>query len=383
MKRIYKQALLIATLFFTFALPAHKARAQDDAYVSYNDFYQDLAPYGQWIQDPQYGYVWSPNVDASFRPYYTNGYWVMTNYGNTWVSNYQWGWAAFHYGRWTYDAYYGWLWIPGSDWGPAWVCWRGGGGDFGWAPLGPGYDLASGYDYNCPSDWWVFVPPQYIYGGGYYRYWYGPRGNKEIINNTTIINNTYTTNNTTFVSGPRANTIEEITHKPVQVYSIANSTSLSTRVHNNTVKMYRPAQVRPVVTNAGGQRVSPPNVITVTQPINNRPQAVNGTQGRTPGFKSAGPHNTVPADAVGTNYNEPEKAPVKTRTETRPYEWDVNKPMPQPQNRENTQEYHAPQPSAPAPQPMQQQRPAPQPTYRPAPQPQQARPAAPQPQGRR
>lgn len=79
--------------------------------LSYQEFYDGLSPYGQWLYDSQYGYVWLPDVGPDFRPYYTNGYWAMTQYGNTWVSGYDWGWAAFHYGRWTFDQYYGWLWI--------------------------------------------------------------------------------------------------------------------------------------------------------------------------------------------------------------------------------------------------------------------------------
>ncbi len=77
-------AIICFSVLFIIGTPAPKATAQyDDTYVSFNDFYDNLAPYGQWIEDPQYGYVWSPNEDANFRPYYTNGYWVMTDYGNT------------------------------------------------------------------------------------------------------------------------------------------------------------------------------------------------------------------------------------------------------------------------------------------------------------
>src|SRR5688500_17777318 len=66
-------------------------------------FYNDLAPHGRWINNNSYGQVWVPNAGRGFRPYYTNGHWAMTQYGNMWVSDYDWGWAPFHYGRWTYD----------------------------------------------------------------------------------------------------------------------------------------------------------------------------------------------------------------------------------------------------------------------------------------
>ena len=99
--------------------------------VSFQVFYNELSPYGDWVMDPTYGYVWVPFVEQGFHPYGTNGYWEMTNFGNTWVSNYQWGWAPFHYGRWFWDDYLGWAWVPGYEWGPAWVNWRTGGGYYG------------------------------------------------------------------------------------------------------------------------------------------------------------------------------------------------------------------------------------------------------------
>jgi hypothetical protein len=77
----------------------------NNAGVSFQMFYDQLSPYGQWVNDPNYGYVWIPDVGPNFQPYATNGYWTMTDYGNTWVSDYEWGWAPFHYGRWLYDNY--------------------------------------------------------------------------------------------------------------------------------------------------------------------------------------------------------------------------------------------------------------------------------------
>ncbi|SFM57801.1 hypothetical protein SAMN05428949_0042 [Chitinophaga sp. YR627] len=109
------------------------------ATVTYQTFYDELSPYGQWIDYPGYGYVWSPSV-ADFRPYYNNGGWINTNYGWSWNSGYSWGWGPFHYGRWFYEAGYGWLWLPGYEWSPAWVSWRNSTDYYGWAPLAPGMD---------------------------------------------------------------------------------------------------------------------------------------------------------------------------------------------------------------------------------------------------
>ncbi len=390
MDKIYKRVLSIVSLslFFTFCLPAQKASAQyDDAYISYNNFYENLAPYGIWIDDPQYGYVWSPEVDGSFRPYYTNGHWVMTDYGNTWISDYPWGWACFHYGRWIFDSYYGWLWIPGSNWGPAWVSWRFGEGYYGWAPLGPGYEFGSSSynEYNCPNDWWVFIPPQYLYTGNYYRYWYGPHSNSTILHNTVFINNTYENNHNTYVSGPRVRDVEQVTGKPVQTMHLTNSNSLNTSVHNNIVKMYRPAEIRPAAT-INGQRAVPPNAVKAPQPVR-APQAVNAGQTTPPQFR-----NNVPKDhgrpvTPGTNFNETAKpAQQPARNDHNPYEWDVNKQQhnkddysrpeqspnraPEQPRQQSAPRNEAPrQAPSPQPQPRQQPAPAQQPQPRPAPAP--------------
>ena len=134
-KNIFRLLMLFALMV---ALP-YKTRAQEGGEISFQTFYDQLQPYGTWVDDATYGNVWIPDVDADFRPYGTAGHWVLTDYGNTWVSDYDWGWAPFHYGRWRYDDYYGWEWIPGYEWGPAWVNWRTGGGYYGVGTFKPRY----------------------------------------------------------------------------------------------------------------------------------------------------------------------------------------------------------------------------------------------------
>ncbi len=205
------------------------------------DFYDDLAPYGQWVQTPQYGTVWIPNAEPGFQPYSTNGHWVITEYGNTWVSDYAWGWGPFHYGRWYQDRYRGWAWIPGRDWGPAWVSWRSGGGYYGWAPLGPGFTGSV----NMSANYWTFVPQVYITSPRLFSYCV-PR--PQVINvyqNTTIINNVYRANNRAYSYGPRREEIEYVTRQRVPVYRIENA-GLPGRAtfRDNTVGFYRPDQNR-------------------------------------------------------------------------------------------------------------------------------------------
>src|SRR3546814_40389 len=146
--------------FITILEGTERLTAQPRASISFQTFYDELSPYGSWIDDPDYGYVWIPDVEQDFHPYATRGHWVTTSYGNTWVSDYNWGWAPFHYGRWKYDDYYGWMWVPGYEWGPAWVSWRSGGDYYGWAPLQPGISI--GISVNLPLFQWIFVPRRYI-----------------------------------------------------------------------------------------------------------------------------------------------------------------------------------------------------------------------------
>jgi hypothetical protein len=135
--------------------------------VSMSYFYDEMAPYGRWVDYQPYGWCWTP-YDASpgWRPY-SDGYWVYTEFGWTWASSEPWGWAAYHYGRWTFDRDYGWVWIPGTTWGPAWVAWSYGEDWVGWAPLGPGIDISirvADYD-RIPDQQWCFVERQHFTDG--------------------------------------------------------------------------------------------------------------------------------------------------------------------------------------------------------------------------
>lgn len=240
MKTLKATGLLLfaAIAFLAFATPK-AAMAQPGVRVSFQLFYDQLAPYGEWIDDPEYGYVWLPDAGPNFQPYATNGHWVMTNYGNTWVSNYSWGWAPFHYGRWIYTDYYGWAWIPDYEWGPAWVSWRSGGGYYGWAPLGPSMSIS--INVGIPHHYWVFVPQRYITSPRIYNYYIPYRNRITIFNRTTIINNTYVYNNRSYVSGPRRAEIERATRSRISVRDIRSTNRPGrARVDSRSVSLYRP-----------------------------------------------------------------------------------------------------------------------------------------------
>lgn len=241
----------IALLFSAFqnaeARPeeARPGEVQAGMNISFETFYHELAPHGRWINDRNFGNVWLPDVPRNFRPYMTEGHWVMTEYGNTWVSNYSWGWAPFHYGRWHLDDYYGWIWVPGTEWGPAWVAWRSGGGYYGWAPLGPRVNINISVNIGryIPDAHWAFVRYGHFTHPRMHRYYAPSSRVTNIIHHTTIINNTYVDNGRhTYYTGPRANDIERTTKKRVQVHTVRHTDRPGTTVvRNGAVNVYQPS----------------------------------------------------------------------------------------------------------------------------------------------
>ncbi len=246
MKTLNKFSYITLFVLMIIANTIQPAKAQNDYYSStYQDFYNDLAPYGQWINDQQYGYIWLPDVSPDFRPYYTNGYWAMTEYGNTWVSGYDWGWAAFHYGRWTFDNYYGWLWIPGTEWAPAWVSWRSNNSYYGWAPMGPGINININIG-NIPMDWWIFLSPNYFYQRSFQNNCYRDiRYTRNIYQQTNYINYVYTGGRVRCYTGPRANDYYRHTGQRASMYSIRNNNRRgATIASGNRLNIYRPNMQR-------------------------------------------------------------------------------------------------------------------------------------------
>ena len=211
--------------------------------VSYQSFYDQLSPYGNWINYPGYGYVWMPDAGPDFRPYASNGNWIYTEAGWTWSSNYSWGWAPFHYGRWFYENGYGWMWVPGNEWAPAWVSWRGGGDYYGWAPLAPriSADMAMS-NYNPPAYYWNFVPRQYMGNPGGPNYYVHDNRNLTIINQTTIINN-YSgmdRNRYAYAPGPDPNEVRRYSGNNFTPVQIRQSGTPGERVSGTDYVIYHP-----------------------------------------------------------------------------------------------------------------------------------------------
>jgi hypothetical protein len=316
---------------------------------SYQTFYDELSPYGSWVNYQGYGYVWSPAQGTGFMPYATNGYWGYSDYGMTWVSNYNWGWAPFHYGRWIDDPFYGWLWIPGNTWAPAWVTWGQYNGYYGWAPVGPS-TYAEGY--RPAANYWTFVPQNHMYDRDFSSYAMNHYNNNAFVtgtvNNVVIINNTNTYNNASYNAGPKREVIETaIGHKvqPMAISDINKPTAPGHSVMGNSITLYRPA-----ISQATAANATPSHVV----PIENV-RAVNGAavHGVFPRANNSG----TPASHQPVNSNEKpyEPAPNHPSQPARPAVEEHTQPQPTHTNNQN-QNQNQPRPQ-PKPKPQSQPKP--------------------------
>ena len=328
--------------------PAETAPAPE---ATYQSFYDALAPYGEWINDPEYGYVWMPNAGPEFKPYATNGNWVYTEDGWTWASNYPWGWAAFHYGRWFYEEGYGWMWIPGSEWAPAWVSWRQSPEYFGWAPLGPSVSInvAEGGGYNPPPHYWCFVPQRYVTSPYVTNYYVNERQNVTIINNTTVIHRTTiinnNVNNTTIINNRRVNDYaggpdpREVTRVTgAQLHPVAMRTS-NTPGENRSAAMfaiYRPhINATPQSDGRTEARPAPMRVqaINNVRPVNTTIYTNNGryNNNRWPGNNPGNPaFNNNRSDNTNINNNRSTVQPYSSQPGNPPSGQPVAQPGRQP-----------------------------------------------------
>ena len=321
MKKIYfilSASLVIASCGPTTVIQSdsyHPAPAAPVEEVSYQSFYDQLSPYGSWINYPGYGYVWNPNAGPDFQPYATNGNWIYTDAGWTWASNYNWGWAPFHYGRWFYENGYGWMWVPGNEWAPAWVSWRGGGDYYGWAPLGPNVSMNVALtSYNPPANYWNFVPRQYMGNPNWHNYYVGGGRNVTIINNTTIINNYSGTNRAryAYAPGPDPNEVRRYSGNNYTPVQLRQSSTPGARMSGSQYQIYQP-RVSAMPTARGDASVRP----------------ANPAPARYESFNNMRPSNQYPG-------NQPSNNP-RPATSNPGYNQPANNPRPATSNPENNQ----------------------------------------------
>jgi hypothetical protein len=251
-------------LFFLFNAFLFTAPQKISAQVSVNFrvFYDNLSPYGYWVDNPDYGYAWIPDVPSDFTPYHTNGYWTYTNLGWTWVSYYSWGWAPFHYGRWLFDSYYGWMWVPGDEWAPAWVTWRRSESYYGWAPIGPGISITIAFSnrYRLPYNQWTFVRDRDFGRRDINNYYINRSSNTTIINNSTVINNIRTDNTSRarYNAGPDRNEVQRRSTARIVPVAVKERNRPGQNLSNGELQIYKP---RVQKNNVGGQKPVPTKVM--------------------------------------------------------------------------------------------------------------------------
>lgn len=315
MKKMFElRRMLVIILIAAGALGVTKSAAQ--ARVSLQVFYDELQPYGTWMDYGTHGYVWVPRVEPGFMPYATNGHWVYTEYGNTWVSNYSWGWAPFHYGRWLYDDFYGWIWVPDTEWGPAWVAWRSGGGYYGWAPLMPGISIHLTFNHydRIPHRYWNFVPYQYVTYRHVHRHCVPHTRVVNVYKHTTIINNHYADNgNPRYFSGPSRSEIEKRGGGRVTVHSVNDVDRPGrTEVSRSTVNVYRPQ-----VDNSRESRSRAIPASYVKRSSDGKmEEVVNRTRPSTTGSKSAEVINREDASRYNSSRIERDRSQFSTTRES-------------------------------------------------------------------
>jgi hypothetical protein len=243
MKSKIKVLILFLTVCVASGAFPQKSLAQQP-YVSFQVFYDELSPYGEWVNYPDWGFVWIPDAGSDFVPYSTDGQWILTDYGWTWASDYNWGWAPFHYGRWDFDHYYGWFWIPGNEWGPAWVSWRRAEGYYGWAPMEPGISLSVsfGRGYDSHNDHWIFVRDRDLDRRDIHNYYISRVDQDRIVRRSSVINNTFADNrrHTTYIAGPARADFQKVAGRQVKTAAIQEYNKPGQNVSNGNISIYRP-----------------------------------------------------------------------------------------------------------------------------------------------
>jgi uncharacterized protein DUF6600 len=225
--------------------------------------FDDLDDNGDWRDQPEYGHVWFPRVEAGWAPYH-EGHWDWIDpWGYTWVDDSSWGYAPFHYGRWVFVSNR-WGWIAGPPavepvYAPALVVFIGGGGgwggNIGWFPLGPRE---------------VYVP-SYPVGRAYMT----QINVSNTVVNTTVITNVY---NTTIIN--KSTTITNVT------YANRNVAGAVTAVPQNAFASAQPVGRAAVKVSA--QQISAAPMITHAAVVPTR-AAVLGAKASTAGQVTAPP----------------------------------------------------------------------------------------------
>ena len=166
---------------------AYERPARSSRYLppAMRDYSYEFDRGGRWVNDPDYGSVWTPvSVTPDWSPY-SNGRWVWISGDYVWLPYDPW-YAPFHYGRWRWSGSIGWCWIPPAPqevfWSPGYVGWV-------WSPT---------------SVYWVpLAPRETYYGYGYHGHDSFDIRHKKIVNVTNIYVNSTVKNGVVVVDRDR------------------------------------------------------------------------------------------------------------------------------------------------------------------------------------
>ncbi len=229
--------------------------------VDYREFYDELAPHGEWIEvkgseigvdlkkgstsgnsrrsisfgelfgiknahadDVSFGafFVWKPapglavgiaaGEEQVYYPY-TNGQWVYTNNGWYFRAASQHEELTHHYGRWVYTPAMGWLWVPGRVWAPAWVEWREEDEYVAWAPVPPSVYIVNNVIIAPPvyEERYVIVERRYFIEPDVYQYTYKSNKHRVKITEWRRIDGITVVNKTIVNKGPDVTVIQSAT----------------------------------------------------------------------------------------------------------------------------------------------------------------------------
>jgi hypothetical protein len=248
--------------------------------VDYKEFYDQLAPHGQWIEvtgkeigiDVKSGsslmegeqkkitlaglfgvnsayalvdvgtfFVWQPSSDLSvgintgtagtttgttagattYVPY-TNGQWVNTDAGWYFKAPTDYEETTSHYGRWVNSPAQGWVWMPGRVWSPAWVDWREDDNNIAWTPLPPSSYIVNNFitPPQIVENNYIVVERKYFVEPDIYKYMYKENKNKIMIKEMRRIDGVMVVNKTIINKGPDVTIIRQVTNQPIELVKI-------------------------------------------------------------------------------------------------------------------------------------------------------------------
>lgn len=283
--------------------------------VDYKEFYDELAPHGEWIEvtdkdvgldlkkgsasgenehrkigfaelfgikdahaygDVSFGafFVWkpSPNLAVSvvagdppvYVPY-TNGQWVYTDAGWYFRAATPYEEICHHHGRWVYSPALGWMWVPGRVWAPAWVEWREHDSYIAWTPIPPSVYIVNSVVIVPPiftvyTERYVIVERRYFLEPGIYKYHYKEHKNKIMIKEWRKIDGVTVMNKTVINKGPHVAYFEKIKGGKIETVKINKVKGMNNvKYSSNEFDVYTPEFKKSKTKGSVDKTVSKPN----------------------------------------------------------------------------------------------------------------------------